>query len=221
VVLYSFTNTRNSKRKLSGMDVNFVKETNDFITYPMVNKLLIQNKDTLTRVAKENLALNKLENTLNSNQMIQDAHVYVTVNAKLGAKIEQRRPIARVHDKNSFYIDDRGKAMPLSSVFSARVPLITGNIDKNNLEKVYTLSKYIEQDDFLNKNIIGVHKQGDRFELKLRMDDFVVLLGNSDDMERKFKNFKAFYQKSLRDETLQKYSIVNLQYNNQVVCTKK
>ncbi|NAS29479.1 hypothetical protein GTQ40_00700 [Flavobacteriaceae bacterium R38] len=221
IVLFSFTNERNNRRKLSTMDIDFVEGNNDFITYPMVNKLLIQNEDTLINVAKENLALGKLENTLNTNEMIQEAHVYLTVNGKLGAKIKQRRPIARVHGKEPFYIDAEGKWMPLSPVYSARVPLITGTIDKNKLDDVFALSQFIEQDDFLNKNIVGVHKRGNKFELKLRIDDFIVLLGDVDQMERKFRNFKAFYQKSQKDKTLAQYSIVNLQYNNQVVCTKK
>jgi len=32
---------------------------------------------------------------------------------------------------------------------------------------------------------------------------------------------KAFYQKAKKDDMLSKYSKVNLQFDNQVVCTKK
>lgn len=221
IVLFSFSNERNNKRKLAKMNIEFIDGDNHFITYPMVNKLLIQNSEAVSNVAKENLALNKLEHVLNANQMIQEAHVYFTVNGQLGAKIKQRKPIARVGAGTSFYIDVEGKSMPLSPVFSARVPLVTGTVDKENLHDVYILTKYIHEDDFLSKNVIGAHKEGDVFELKLRMDDFIVQLGNIDQLESKFRNFKAFYKKAQKDNTLKNYSVVNLQYNNQVVCTKK
>ncbi len=221
IVLFSFSNDRNNKRKLSKMNVEFVDEGNHFITYPMVNKLLIQNNDTITSIAKEHLVLNKLEGILNTNQMIQEAQVYYTVNGQLGARIKQRKPIARVTGKTPFYIDVEGESMPLSPVFSARVPLISGTINKEKLEEVFVLSKYIYEDDFLSKNIIGIHKRDNEFELKLRMNDFEVLLGSVESIETKFRNFKAFYKKAQKDNTLNKYKTVNLRYSNQVVCTKK
>ncbi|NER12476.1 hypothetical protein GWK08_03420 [Leptobacterium flavescens] len=221
IALFSFTNGRNDNKKLSKVNIEFVEGENQFITYPMVNKLLIQNEDTITNVAKENLALNRLEDVLNRNQMIREAQVYYTINGQLEAKIKQREPIARVGTSDPFYLDSEGKWMPLSPVFSARVPLITGAVNKENLAETYKLAKYVYEDDFLNRNIIGIHKRGGKFELKLRVDDFLVLLGNTEQLERKFRNFKAFYQKARKDKTLNTYSVVNLQYNNQVVCTKK
>ena len=221
IFLYAFTNERNSKRKLTLVDVQFVNSENLFITYPTVNKLLIQNKDTVTNIAKEKLVLNKLEETLNANQMIRDAQVYLTVNGKLGAKIRQRTPIARVKGKHMYYLDSEGESMPLSSVFSARVPLITGAVSENNLPEVYKLAKYIWNDVFLKQNVIGIQVKKNHFELLLRKDNFKVIVGKSDHLTHKFRNFKAFYQKAQKDGSINQYKQVSLQFDNQVVCTKK
>ena len=51
--------------------------------------------------------------------------------------------------------------------------------------------------------------------------DFEIVIGNLDKLDKKINNLKAFYQKAKKDKTLEKYSIVNLQFENQVVCTKK
>jgi cell division protein FtsQ len=172
-------------------------------------------------VAKEILDLNRIERALNSNKMIQSAHVYVTVNGQLDVSITQRTPIARVSGTTSYYIDTEGERMPLSSVYAARVPLVTGSVTTQNLKDTYAVSKYINDDSFLKTNVIGIHCANNEFKLQLRSDNFVVVIGDAKELQRKFTNFKAFYQKALKDNSLNNFSKVNLQFGNQVVCTKK
>lgn len=219
--LFAFTNSRNDVRKIIGTNITFLNDDNLYITYETVNKLLIQNTNSTPNVAKETLDLNRIEHALNSNKMIQSAHVYVTVNGQLDVSITQRTPIARVSGATSYYIDTEGERMPLSSVYAARVPLVTGSITTQNLKDAYTVSKYINDDAFLKTNVIGIHCTNNEFELQLRSDNFVVVVGNAKELQRKFTNFKAFYQKALKDNSLTNFSKVNLQFGNQVVCTKK
>jgi cell division protein FtsQ len=51
--------------------------------------------------------------------------------------------------------------------------------------------------------------------------DFEVLVGTLYNLEIKLQNLKAFYQKAKKDKMLDVYKSVNLQFENQVVCTKK
>lgn len=221
VFLYAFASSRNSVRKISEPNIQFIGENNLFITEEGVSKLLIQSYGDLKNMPKETLALNVLERALNSNPMIKTAEVYVTVNGTLTAKIEQKRPIARVSTNASYYIDDEGFYMPLSSNYSARVPIVTGHVDKNSLENVYAVARKVEQDDFLNKNVIEIHQDVNKeIYLRLRQCRFLVQLGSIDFLDKKINNLKAFYQKSLKENTLNNYSKVNLQFDNQVVCTK-
>jgi cell division protein FtsQ len=221
VFLYAFASSRNSVRKVSEPNIQFIGENNLFITEEAVSKLLIQSYGDIKNMPKETLALNVLERALNSNPMIKTAEVYVTVNGTLTAKIEQKRPIARVSTNASYYIDDEGFYMPLSSNYSARVPIVTGHVEKNNLENVYAVARKVEQDDFLKKNVIEIHQDVNKvIYLRLRQCHFLVQLGSIDFLDKKINNLKAFYQKSLKENTLNNYSKVNLQFDNQVVCTK-
>ena len=172
-------------------------------------------------MTKETLDLNQLEKILNSNPMIKSAQVYVTVNGTVKADIEQKTPIARVCTTESYYVDDDGFYMPLSSNYAARVPLVTGYVKKNNLKNVYAVAEKIKNDDFLMKNVIEIHQNSDNMiSLKLRQCDFLVQLGGIQFLDKKINNLKAFYQKSLQEKTLNNYSKVNLEFDNQVVCTK-
>ncbi|EAR00785.1 cell division protein FtsQ/DivIB [Maribacter sp. HTCC2170] len=219
--LYAFSNHRSKEKSVKGLNIEFVGDQNLYITQGMVNKLLIQNYGPLTNVPKENLVLNTIEKVIEANEMVKSAQVYLTVNGELTSKIVQRKPIGRIEGNSKFYLDDEGKSMPLSMSHSARVPIITGKVTGKSLEDVYEILKYINQDDFLRKNVIGIHIEDDeRYQLKFRMEQFVVNLGGVDNLEEKFNNFKAFYVKANKDETLEEYNVVSLEFNNQVVCTK-
>ncbi|GGK20829.1 cell division protein FtsQ [Yeosuana aromativorans] len=221
IFLFAFATVRNETRKVSSIDIRFVGENNLFVTHETVSKLLIQNHHSVKNLSKETLDLNQLENALNSNPMIKSAEVYVTVNGAVKADIEQKTPIARVSTTESYYIDDEGFYMPLSSNFTARVPIVTGYVKKNNLKNVYTVANKVKNDDFLMKNVIEIHQNIDQtISLKLRQCDFIVQVGTINFLNKKINNLKAFYQKNLQDKTLNNYSKVNLQFDNQVVCTK-
>ena len=202
--LYAFSNNRNSAKNVTGMKVEFIGDDNLYLTEGTVNKLLIQKYGSLKNVPKENIVLNTVEKAIEANEMVKSAQVYLTIEG----------------DKK-YYLDDEGKSMPLSMNHSARVPIITGNISGKSLEDVYVILGHINKDDFFRKTIIGIHIKGENeYQLRLRLNNFVVNLGGIEDLDAKFNNFKAFYAKANKDETLEDYAVVSLEFNNQVVCTK-
>jgi cell division protein FtsQ len=222
VFLFAFGSSRNANRNVSNPNIHFVGDNNLFITHENVSKLLIQNNEKLKNESKETLVLNRLEIALNSNPMIKIAEVYVAVNGALTVDVEQKRPIARVSTNASYYIDDKGSYMPLSKNYSARVPLVTGYVEKNNLKNVFIVADKIENDEFLKMNVTEIHQSINKtLYLKFRQCPFLVQLGGVKFLDKKINNLKVFYQKSLKEKTLNNYSKVNLQFENQVVCTKK
>ncbi|NRB60137.1 MAG: hypothetical protein HRU50_09420 [Winogradskyella sp.] len=219
--LYAFSNHRNRTRKVSEPNIEFQGENKLFITEATVSKLLIQNQQPVSDQPKDIIDLNELEIALKSNPMIKKAEVFMSVNGELSAEIEQKRPIARVNTNASYYIDDEGQFMPLSTNYAARVPLVTGNIKKNDLETVYQFAKAVDEDEFLKKYVIEIHQNSDKtIDFKIRKSDFTVHLGTLKQLEKKINNFKAFYQKALKDKILDKYKRVNLKFDKQVICTK-
>ncbi|MBT3588675.1 MAG: hypothetical protein HN507_08500 [Flavobacteriaceae bacterium] len=221
LLMFGFSKQRNEVRKITKIDVEFKDEYRMFITENTVNKLLIQNKDSIPSLGKETLDLNKMEKRLLENPMIKNAEVYITVDGVLGANVIQRRPIARVEGIPNFYLDEDGKKMPLSTVHSARVPIVTG-ISGNQFAEVAELVKKITNDEFMEKYVIGldVMPDGDLF-LRIRKNEFKVLFGKSKNIETKFQKFKAFYKLTKKDSLLDTYSLINLKFKDQVVATKK
>lgn len=219
--LYAFSNKRSAGKSVNGIRIEFVGDEKLYVTEGTVNKLLIQKYGPLTNVPKDKVVLNTIESVIETNEMVKNAQVYLTVNGELTTKIAQRQPIGRIEGVSKFYLDEEGRRMPLSRYHSARVPIITGKITGETLEDAYVILDYINRDDFLRKNVIGIHIQDvGQYQLKFRVDNFVVNLGDVEDLENKFNNFKAFYNKAAKDQSLGEYQIVSLEFNNQVVCTK-
>ena len=222
VFLYAFSSHKNNSRSVTKIAVQFTGNENVYITTEMVNKLLIQNQEQLFNLPKDNLDLKEMEFLLESNEMIKSAQVYLTVNGEVRTKIEQKQPIARVYSDTTFYIDEDGLWMPLSPQHSARVPLVTGVVEKEDLEAVYTMALKVYKDPFLKTYITEIHQNENKeISLKMRLSEFEILVGYLENLDKKIKNLKAFYKKAKKDKVLDVYKTVNLQFDNQVVCTKK
>lgn len=222
VFLYSFSSERNSHRKLQKSEVVFVGNNNIFVKQEVVNKLLIENKLDARSIEKIEVDLNTIEKSINNHPMIQKSEVFVSVDGVLKALVVQKTPIARVVTQNgSFYIDSEGNAMPLSENYAAHVPLVSGAISKENCTNMYPFLMQIYKDDFLKKNIISVEVLNNKdVLLGNRNYDFKIEFGKLKEIERKFKNYKAFFQKSVADNSIEKYKKITLKFTQQVVCTK-
>ncbi len=222
VVLYAFGLERNKKRLVSEPEIEFFGENRLFITEESVNKLLIENLGSGQTLVKDELFLKSLESVLTKNQMIEEAEVFVTTDGRLKAEVKQKTPIARIYEGNrSFYIDYQGTEMPISDNFSARVPLVSARFSDENRTELTRLLRHIYDDEFLKKNIISIEVKDDKdVIMKNRNYKYDILFGRPKNIEQKFNNYKAFFQKASQDSLIEKYSQINLKFTKQVVCTK-
>lgn len=220
--LFGFANYRNSMRKIRKIDIEFEGNDNLFLSINDVNKLLIQSAGNVKNKTKESLFLKVLESHVKAHPMIENAEVYLTVDGVLNAKVLQKKPIARILvNGSSYYLDRQGKKMQLSKKYSARVPIVTGVLSKDDLKKVYHFVVNVLKDEFMKQQIIGIHiKPNANFDLKTRMGNQLIEFGKLTDVNQKINKLKAFYQKMDKDKSLNKYKKINLEYRKQVVCTK-
>ena len=222
IFLYSFTEKRNLNRKVTKAEVVFVGENQLFVKQQAVNKLLIENRQGPKTIAIDALDLNKLEKTIDSHPLIDKSEVSVSVDGVLKAVVKQKTPIARINGKGaSFYIDYKGNKMPLSDNYTARVLLVSGEINDKNKEDLAKLFRVIYDDVFLKKNIIGMQVMPNGSVLMLNRNyNFKIDFGQLINVEQKFKNYKAFFQKVVLDSSIAEYKKIDLRFAEQVVCTK-
>ncbi|WP_395059291.1 cell division protein FtsQ/DivIB [Flavobacterium sp.] len=222
VFLYSFTSKRNEHRKISKPTIEFLNSESPFVTHEMVNNLLIDNFGGTFSIQKDRVNLKNIEQTINKHNLIENSEVFLSVDGKLKVVVKQKTPIARVFNKNtSFYIDYKGGKMPLSSNFTARVPLVYGDFNNCYSKDFVQLLQAIYNDDFLKKNIIGIKILPDGSVIMKNRDyGYDIIFGRNIYIERKFDNYKAFFQKAVQDTMINSYKKINLKFTKQVVCTK-
>ncbi|MBI2731551.1 MAG: hypothetical protein HYX40_12510 [Sphingobacteriales bacterium] len=177
--------------------------------------------------------LEKMEEVLEKNIWIKNAELFFDNNMVMQVKVEEKEPVARIFTASgkSFYIDKEGERLPLSENFSARVPMFTSfpvdaeqlnRTDSTFLQQVKDVSDYILHDAFWMAQIEQVDITNDRqLEMIPKLGDHIIRFGDATDVERKFHQLYVFYQQVSNQLGWNKYSIIDVQYNNQVVATKK
>ena len=215
-----FANNRNNEREIVSESVNFDTDDALYISKNLVNKMLKESMLNEQTFNKEMIDLKEVEERIESEKFVDKANVYLSVDSGVRVDIEQRKPILRVFNNVPFYLDASGFEMPISLQHSARVPVVFNFTEKHKNDLV-KLVNFIRRDQFLKQLVVSVDcKLKNEFLFKIRDENFSVKLGSIDNLELKFKNFKAFYVKAKKDKLFTKYSSVNLEITNQVICTR-
>ncbi|MDC0478209.1 hypothetical protein OAN39_04210 [Flavobacteriaceae bacterium] len=218
--LFYSTISVNNLRDISKTDIYIHDSSNLFITKDSIKSAVIEIITT-KNIHKSSVHLKALEFELNKIELVKKSDVFIDVNGTMVIDIEQRKPIARFID-NKFYLDEDGFVMPKSKYYSARVPVIKGYVNtQDQLDLIYKLSNYIRDDKFLSQSATEILiDSNSNFSIKLRDYRFKILIGQLNNLDLKIKNFKAFYINASANQILNKYSVINLQFDNQVVCVK-
>ena len=214
--LIIFSQKRNSKNKILKVNIDFKYENGKFLDSQMVNKLLIQRRDTTYLLKEDMLDLKIVEDLLISNPMVASADIFRTPQGVLSVKLEERKPIARIiNDNEEFYIDNFGYRVPISKKYTARVPIFYGQADKI-LEDLVNFIKLIKTDSFAKGEIIDLRNLKNNYVLSLRSFPFKIIWGRNSKNKHKIKKLKFLYS-YLGNKDFLKIEKVNLSFDKQIV----
>jgi cell division protein FtsQ len=214
-----------SLKKFSGQKI-----TDNEISVKMSEKTpvyFIDEKDIREIVKKENpsgkvgdLNIPALEKKINALPAVDSANIYLNLNGKLNLDIKQRVPVFRLNKNGrDFYVDDKGIEFPISKTYSHPCMLVTGDVQKDEYKKLAELVEKIDKDDFSKKYFIGISKDNDDYNLLTSEGNYKVEIGDLDNIEFKVKGFKTFVEKYLVYQDPEKYRMVSVKYQNQIVTT--
>ncbi len=177
--------------------------------------------------------LKKIELELEKSKWIKNAELFFDNNDVLKVKVKEREPVARIFTtgNTSFYIDSAVNVLPLSDKFSARLPVFTGfpsdkivlsSVDSNLLRDIKNISIAIQKNSFRMAMIeqVDITPQYN-FEMIPKIGSQVIVFGNATDAEEKFSKLELFYKNIMVKAGWSKYSVINVQFNNQVVAKRK
>ncbi|MDD2529754.1 MAG: hypothetical protein PHN41_00840 [Bacteroidales bacterium] len=200
--------------------------------------------DFLTKQRKD-IDIKKIESFLNLNPYIEQAQVYQTLKGALNIEIKQREPIVRLYTlrNKEYYIDKLGKIILIDDNQLTDVVIASGNIDvgnknlENNLDtidienkkgfdktlsNIYYFAQKLAYDSILSYQIdqIYVPNKGN-FELIPKIGNYIIRVGQNEDLEDELIKLRYLYKEAFSRSGWDNYSVVDLRFRHQVVCTKK
>ena len=194
----------------------------------LVTKEYIQNmvlKSDYNPVGKraDSIDVEAIEVYVEKNKIVRDAEVYLTNSGKLKVKVAQRIPLYKIMgDGGNFFVDYDGVMLPMQSVYPVKLPIVTGTIEKEfaaNELREFVL--YLQDNQFWSQQIDQICVRGREVELIPKVGNHRILMGTLTDVDKKLKRLKKFYSKGLNEVGWNRYSVISLKYDKQIVCTKR
>lgn len=244
ILLWGFASRENMQIVCTGYDISIYSSSNNYFTNAEeVEQIIIKHFDTLRGQHISHEMLKNLHRVVEKIPYTDHARVYRSINGRIGIDIYLREPLIRVINRGneSFYIDVKGYMFPLSEQHTARAMLATGHIDTyfrngkkvfpgyldddiacpGELSYVFEVATYIHNNTFWNAFIDHIYVLPDnKLELIPRNGAHVIEFGFAENNEGKFRKLKLFYLHGITRKGWNFYSRINLEYKNQVICSK-
>ena len=165
--------------------------------------------------------LTEMEVSLLKLNMIKSVKCYFATNGDVNVAVTQRVPVFRVMEEGrSYYIDNERKRMSTSIKFSAYVPVVTGNVNfEFAITNLYDFIVYLQSESRWRSAFTQIYVYPDnKVELVPRVGDFIIKMGSLDRYEAKLKKLDKFLKVLPKYHSWDKYSVINLEFRDQVVC---
>ncbi len=200
-------------------------------------------KPQLKAIGEINIA--GIASFVRNNPYLENTDVLLTIEGEILVKADQCVPVIRYFtpDGQQHYIDRNGRIMPVNPAFPFKALIASGQIESplkdgknifsvpdsnkvllSRLKSLYNIHKMaglILTDSTLNALIeqVYVTSKG-KIQLVTKAGSHIVYLGDTNDAAEKLENLKYFYKYGLVKTGWNKYGKLNLEYKNQIVCTK-
>ncbi|MEA2105745.1 MAG: hypothetical protein U9P82_03360 [Bacteroidota bacterium] len=238
------------KRKLvvcHAINVTIIDSSrNQFVTQSDIIEFLRQPDMNVVGNSISSINTKKIEAEILTYHSVKNAEVFVNVNGEINVEVTQRKPIVRIINKKgeSYYIDQEGAIMPLLDKYASHVLIANGHIvepfevyrthkincerNEKDVEKnrlicdLFKLCKFIDEHEFWKAQIEQVFVNDEmEFELIPRVGAHQIFFGDINNYQKKFRNLEAFYHQGLNNVGWNKYDKISLEFENQVICTKR
>ncbi|WP_294918835.1 cell division protein FtsQ [uncultured Prevotella sp.] len=179
-----------------------------------------------------------IEEMLRRSPFVKTAECYKTEGGYVYISVTQRMPVIRIKADNGddYYVDDHDCIMPRSS-YTSDLIIATGYINRwYAINYISPLGKAIMQNDVWKNLIEQINITPNLgVELVPRIGDHIVYIGQLPEItdkskhdkdiaqfvDKKMTRLEKFYKYGLSQVGWNKYSYVNIEFDNQIICKRK
>lgn len=203
-----------------------IKGTTDvdrLMTEGEVEKLI--GKDGIVGKRFGDIDLLKIERKVKGMKYVKSVNAVAGISGDLNINITEHKIIARLINENgdSMYLTaDSSKLIGVSKNGSVRVPIVMGKIgfnDKKKISDLELLIREIDKNDFMKSYVQQIIVDDDRrYSIVGLVGNHIVELGRLDNLKDKFERLERFYENGLNKVGWDKYRIISVEFDSQVVC---
>jgi cell division protein FtsQ len=242
IVLPVYFASSTNSRPCGGIIID-IKDSSDyhFVTRKQLLGLAYGNSSRILGQPVKKINLMEIENRINVLRELKVAEVYRTIDGNVHVYADQREPVMRLMPDNGgdYFVDEDGVIVRKRNLYTPRLHIVGGNITissamlngvsvldtsiKNTILKdIYELVNYINDDDFWSAQIDQIYVDANNeIDLIPRVGNQTVHLGSIENFKGKLRNLVAFYDKVLPEVGWNRYSVINLEFKDQIVCKKR
>ena len=166
----------------------------------------------------------KIEETLLKSPLVERVECYKTQTGRVYINITQRIAVMRIMANNgeNYYIDNKGDIIP-SKDNSTDLVVATGDIKHRYAQT--TLKDFgllLFDNPFWHSQVEQLNVLSDgSIEMIPRVGDHIVYLGQPTLLKEKLTRLEKFYRYGLSKAGWNKYSYINMEFSNQIICKKR
>ena len=222
VIVLVFTNQKQNKQMVFLNQIDIELSEDKFMTEQIALKYIEQHNFNFDSVALSDFYLNELEIAFLHHPAVKNSEVFSNQKGMISIVLWQRKAVLRIKtDINDYYLDEHGIKMPLSSEYTPRVLVVTGDVNESHHSSIFNFVERINKDKFWKSQFTQVHFSNNEVIIIPRVGNQRIHFGTLTDVNKKLEKLYQFYKQAMPVKGWQTYSEISLAYNNQIVCTKK
>lgn len=233
-IVYAFVGMKSTNPDEICQEVTYVfeEEGPDVVLDSTVVTNMLVEADIFPQGKKMSaIDLKQIQAAITKNPFVTSVDCYGNNNgmevgtSRLCIKIKQMVPLLVVFDNRNeqYYVDGEGNIIETDSLYAKNLLVANGEINRNYVKSdLVPLAAFIKNDEFWNSQIEQVFVEYDKRKNRVvtlvpRVGEQRIYMGSLDKYDKKLVRLKKFYERGLSVVGWNKYSVLNLEYDNQVV----
>lgn len=245
LISMAFVNSEYKKKKIENINIKIISDNQPMLcSVEDIEQYIEKNNFDLLNKLYYETNFYQIEKILNEKNEVKKTDIYFTLDKQLNIQIKERKPIARIFTKTfNYYIDDEWKTFKVTHTY--KVPLIIGEIYENPaIFQQYSIKKILQYSSLTNVSVfddiyIAINtlfsdtllyhftdylfiNKDKELSIYPNVGKIKITVGTSEHFAEKMNKLKLFIQYGLnKNDAWNKYSDINLKYQNLIYCTKK
>lgn len=211
--------------------------TNGFIDAKEIRRRLVAADIYPMNKNVGEISARSIEEMLRRSPFVKTAECYKTEDGHVYISVTQRMPVVRIKSESGddYYVDDNDCIMPRSN-YTSDLIIATGSINRwYATNYIAPLSKAILSNELWRNLVEQINVLPDHgVELVPRVGEHIVFIGRLPDgkgrhshqkaifnyVDKKLTRLEKFYKYGLSQVGWNKYSYINIEFDNQIICKK-